>query len=123
MANSSFRSTVLQGLLDQAQIPYESIVVVDINATPVDVHITYKPAATAEQISFGDTTLASFDWRKRRALSRATVVTALQSLTTNQQNAILRNVVCDLLRNNASLAAQIDAALGTSLPVDEVDPS
>lgn len=123
MANSIFRTDVLSALLLEAEIPFISIAVTDINADPVAASIVYKPEATPEQIGLGDQMLASFDWRKRRALSRTTVVTALNQLTTTQQNAILRHVVCDIIRNNAGLATKINAALGTSLTVDEVDPT
>lgn len=123
MPNSSFRVSVLNGLLAEAGIPVVSVQVIDINATPVNAVIQYPPEATQEQINLGNDILSNFDWRRRRALNRTTVVTALNQLTTNQQNAILRHMACDYLRNNPSLAAQIDAGLGTSLPVDEVDPN
>jgi hypothetical protein len=122
MANSAFRVSVLNGVLAEAGIPVDGISIVDIAPTPPVVTIQYTADATAEQIALGDQILAQFDWRKRRALARTTVVTALQQLTTAQQNAILRHVVCEIVRNQPALAAQIDAALGTSLPVDEVDP-
>lgn len=122
-ANSSFRSAILQGVLSEVGIPWLSVVVTDINANPVAAHLTYKPEATAEQIALGDSILASFDWRRRRSLTRGTVVTALQTLTTAQQNAILRHMACEYLRGNPGVAGQINAALGVSLTVDEVDPT
>ena len=123
MANSSFRSPVLAGLLDELAIPYLSVVVSDINADPVGAHIDYKPEATQEQIDLGNATLAAFDWRKRRPLDRSTIVTAFQSLTTAQQNSVLRHIVCDVVRSNPALQSKINAALGLSLTVDEVDPT
>lgn len=123
MANSVLRQTVLLGLLDEVAIPYESLVVADINANPVGAHFVYKPAATAEQIALGDSILAAFDWRKRVALDRNTVVTALQQLTTQQQNTILRQIAGELLRTNAPLAGKIAAAVGVPLVVDQVDPN
>lgn len=123
MANSLDRLTVLDAVLREAGIPIHGVSVQNLNSTPVQASISFRSEATQEQIDLGNDILATFDWRKRRALNRATVVTALNQLTTNQQNAILRHMACDYLRNNPSLAAQIDAGLGTSLPVDEVDPN
>lgn len=123
MANSTSRAIILDGLLREVGIPFDGISVIDINATPVNAVIQFKASATAEQIALGNQMLADFDWRKRRALARSVVVNALQQFTTAQQNAILRHAVCEMLRNSPQLAAQIDAVLGTSLPVDEVDPS
>lgn len=123
MANSAFRSSVLAALLDELSIPYSGVQVADINADPVQASISYRPEATAEQIALGDSILAAFDWQRRRALPRNTVVTALQTLTTAQQNAILRHMACEFLRTNPTVAAKINAALGVSLPVDEVDPT
>ena len=122
MANSAQRAQILDATLREAGIPIDGISIQQI-IDPVQATIQFKPEATQEQINLGNQMLAEFDWRKRRALARNTVVTALQQFTTTQQNAILRHVVCDIVRNNPSLMAQIDAALGTSLPVDEVDPS
>lgn len=123
MANNSFRVAILDSLLREVGIPFDGISVIDINATPVNAVIQFKSSATAEQIALGNQMLAAFDWRKRRALTRSIVVNALQQLTPAQQNAILRHAVCEMLRNSPQLAAQVDAVLGTSLPVDEVDPS
>lgn len=123
MANSSQRAGILDGLLREAGIPIDGVSVVDVNATPPVVNIQYKASATQEQIDLGNQMLAQFDWRKRRALDRNTVVTVLQNLTSQQQNAIIRHVVCDALSNNPALAAKINSALGTALTVDEVDPT
>lgn len=123
MANSSSRVSILAGLLNEVGIPFDGISVIDIAASPVNAVIQFKTSATAEQIALGNQMLAAFDWRRRRALTRTVVVNALQQFTTAQQNAILRHAICEMLRNSPQLAAQIDAVLGTSLPVDEVDPS
>ena len=120
--NDAMRVFVLDALLREVGIPIVGISVQSVTPT-VDVTIQYAVEATAEQIALGQQMLEAFDWRARRKLSRSTVVTALGQLTTQQQNAIMRHLICDALRNNPSLSAQIDAALGTSLPVEEVDPS
>lgn len=123
MANSAFRVSILDGLMREAGIPIDGISVVNINATPPVVNVQYKATATQEQIDLGNQMLAQFDWRKRRPLDRNTVVTALQNLTSQQQNSIIRHMVCEYLSNNPALAAKINAALGTALTVDEVDPT
>ncbi len=123
MANTIDRQLDLFALLDEVAIPYAGITIQDINANPVQATLQYLPQATAEQIALGDQILAAFDWRRRRALPRGTVVTALGQLTTNQQNAVIRHMVCDYLRQNPRIMTQINAALGTSLTVDEVDPT
>ncbi len=123
MANSAFRVSILDGLMREAGIPIDGISVVDVNANPPVVNIQYNVSATQEQIDLGNQILAQFDWRKRRPLDRNVVVTALQNLTSQQQNAIIRHLVCDSLRNSPALTAKINSALGTSLTVDEVDPT
>lgn len=123
MANDAGRVGVLSDVLAEAGIPVSGISVADINANPVQFSISYAPSATAEQIALGDQIAAAFDWRRRRALARSVVVTAINQLTTQQITALLRHQAAEYLRTNPSLAAKITAALGTPLPVDEVDPN
>lgn len=123
MANDINRQTVLFALLDQAAIPWDGISVSDINATPPAVSISYKPAATAEQIALGNQILAAFDWRRRRALARNTIVTALQSLTVAERQAVQLHLVAQMLRDNPTAAAAMAQFLGLGLTVDEVDPN
>lgn len=94
-----------------------------VSDAPAGVTIQLDPAATAEQIAWANNARDTFDWRRRRSLSRNDIVTALQNLTTQQQNSVLRHVVCYLLRQNPQEAANVMAVIGTSLPVDEVDPT
>lgn len=90
---------------------------------PAGVTIHFLPAATAEQISWANEQKDEFDWRRRRAIARNTIVTALAALTTQQQNAILRHAVAYLMRQNPPEMANIAAVVGLALPVDEVDPT
>lgn len=122
MPNSLDRLPVLQAVLAEAGIPIHGVAVISL-VSPVQAEIDFKAEATQEQINAGNAILATFDWRRRRALARATVVAVLNQLSAGQQNAILRHMACDYLRNHPTVAAQIDAGLGTSLPVDEVDPA
>lgn len=90
---------------------------------PAGVSIDFKPEATAEQIAWATNARDTFDWRRRRPLSRNTIVTALANLTTAQQNAILRHIAAFIGRQNPSEVASLAAVVGISLPVDEVDPT
>lgn len=123
MANDATRTSILHELISDAGIPISGISVVDINAVPPQVQVQYQPEATAEQITLGNQIVANFDWRRRRALARNTVVTALQNLTTAERNAILLHFMADYLRNHPQLAAKIATFLGVGLTVDEVDPN
>lgn len=123
MANDSFRASILDGLIRDAGIPLVSVQVIDINAVPPNVNLVFSPSATAEQIALANQIKDAFDWRRRRALARNTVVTGFQSLTTAQQNAIIKHLVCEMMRLNPSAAAQISQFVGAPLPVDEVDPT
>jgi hypothetical protein len=89
---------------------------------PAGVTIGYLPEATAEQVAFAENEKATFDWRRRRPLSRNTIATAVAALTAQQQNAILRHVVCMILRERINDGANISAVLGVAVPLDEVDP-
>lgn len=122
MANDSFRAGILDGLLREAGIPIDGISVLDISAMPPVVNVQYTDAATQEQRDLGAQIVAAFDWRRRRALDRATVVTALGQLTAQQITQVLRHTVCEQLRTNPALATKLNAALGVSLTVDEIDP-
>lgn len=123
MANDSSRVGILDGLLKDAGIPVDGISVVDINATPPVVNIQYNGSATQEQRDLGAQILSQFDWRRRRALTRATVVTAILNLTTLQRTAPLNHLLAEYLRTNPTIAAQIGVATATPITVDEVDPN
>lgn len=123
MANDSHRINILDGLIRAAGVPIDGVSVTDINATPVAVVVQYQASATAEQIALAVQIVAQFDWRKRRALARNTVVTALQSLTAPQRALIQTHMMAEYLRDNADIATQIGVFLGTPITVDEVDPT
>lgn len=123
MPNSILRQGILGTLLDEAAIPYDSISVVDINANPPVVNIQYKPSATQEQINLGNQIKDAFDWRRRRALARATVVSTLGSLTAGQRAIVDAHQRAEYLRNNPALAAALGVAIGVPIVVDEVDPT
>lgn len=122
MANDATRNLILRGLLDQAGVP-NGVSVVDIATTPPTVNPNYPPTNTAEQNATGDEIIAAFDWRRRRPLTRNTVVAGLQSLTTGQRNSLLLHLLAEYFRANPSAAAQIGTFLGTPVAVDEVDPT
>ena len=116
------RITVLDQTLRAAGIPIEGIT----NAGPpypAGVTINYAPAATAEQRTAGEQIRETFDYRPRRSLSRANIVQQIASLTTAQQNQLLRHLLAFLLRSNDGEAT--DILTGSNLPVavDEVDPT
>ena len=90
---------------------------------PQGVTISYLPEATAEQIALGDAELLAFDWRRRRMIARNTIVNTLASLTTAQQNAILRHIAAAFIREHKAEALNVIATLGANLPIDEVDPT
>lgn len=92
-------------------------------AAPAGITINFLPEATAEQITWANAARDSFDWRRRRAIGRNAIVTALANLTAGQQNAILRHAVAFLMRQNAPEMINIADTLGVALPVDEVDPT
>lgn len=123
MANDASRVAILDGLLKDAGIPIDGISVNDINAVPPLVTVQYRPEATAEQIALGNQMRDNFDWRRRRALGRGTVVTAVNNLTAGQRAVIDAHMRAEHLRNNPQLAAVIATAVGVPLPVDEVDPN
>jgi hypothetical protein len=123
MANDASRVGILHELLVESGVPVDGISVADINANPVAYAVQYSASATVEQIALGDQLGAAFDWRKRRSLPRATIVTALNQLTNAQINAILRHQAAEYLRNNPQLALKLFAALDIPVVVDEVDPT
>jgi hypothetical protein len=123
MANSAARVGILSALLNEAGIPINGISVSDINANPVEFTIDYKPEATTEQIVLGDQIGANFDWRKRRPLARATVVSGNTALTAGQRALVDAHVRADYLIAHPDLAAKLGLAVGAPLPVDEVDPT
>lgn len=123
MANDAGRVAILDGLVRAAGVPIDGISVSNITPTPPLVTIQYKASATAEQIATGEAILAGFDWRRRRALDRNTVVAGLQSLTVGQRNTLVTHMLAEYLRDNPAIAAQIGTFLGTPVAVDEVDPT
>lgn len=90
---------------------------------PQGVTINYLPAATSEQIAWAEDAKVSFDWRKRRMLTRAQIAGLTAGLTANQQNTILRHMVSQFIRDNKAAALAAIADLGVTLPIDEVDPN
>jgi hypothetical protein len=122
MANDITRTQILANLFTEVGI-VASISVSDINATPVGFTVTYDAAMTAQQIALGDQIKAAFDWRKRRALARATVVAANNQLTAGQRALINAHMQAEYLRTNPKFSAVLAAALEIPLTVDEVDPT
>lgn len=117
----STRVAAFESLLRNNSIPISGIGV--SGDAPAGITINFLPAATAEQIAWANDQKASFDWRRRRAIARNTIVTTLAGLTANQQNAILRHVCAYIARQNPDEVANLAAVVGVSLPVDEVDPT
>jgi hypothetical protein len=121
MAFGQFRVGAFDALLRSAGVPIDGI---SLQAdAPAGVVIQFKETATPEQIAWAENAKATFDWRRRKPLTRNQIQAALANLTTGQQNAILRHAVCFLLRQNTSEAADIANVLGLALPVDEADPT
>lgn len=123
MATDFNRVGILSDLLEQAGVPSDGISIVDPNTVPPTVNPNYPATNTAEQNATGDGIIAAFDWRKRRKLSRNTVVAGLQSLTNAQRNNLLLHLLAQYFRDNPSVAAQVGTFLGTQVAVDEVDPT
>lgn len=123
MANDALRAGILSALIRDAGIPIDGISINDINAVPPDVTVQYSALATAEQIALGEQIKDNFDWRRRRALARAVVVSAIGNLTAGQRAVIDAHMRAEYLRLNPTLAALIGTAAGVPLPVDEIDPS
>lgn len=123
MANDAGRAAILQDKMIEAGVPVVGITVTDINATPVAFTVQYDAAITSEQQALGDQMAGDFDWRKRRALARATVVSSLGALTVGQRAAIDAHMRAEFLRQSPTLAAKIGLATETPIVVDEVDPT
>lgn len=123
MANDSGRVAILDKLIRDAGVPIDGISVADINANPVQFTIQFQASATQEQIDLAQQIGEAFDWRRRRALARNTVVTALQNLTAGQRAAIQLHQLAEYLRSNPDVAAQVGTFLGTPVSVDEIDPN
>lgn len=121
MAFGSTRIAAFDAYLRDNAIPIDGLS--SNGDAPAGITIQFKPEATAEQIAWAENAKATFDWRRRRALSRNTIVTAFSNLTTAQQNAVIRHVCAYIARQNPSEVASLAAVVGISLPVDEVDPT
>lgn len=89
---------------------------------PVGLTINYAAGATAEQIAAGEQMKETFDYRPRRDLTRSQIVAGITSLTTAQQNAILRHLLAHVIRNNSAEVIAILTETGLPLAVDEVIP-
>lgn len=122
MALDSSRVHILTDLITQAGIPLVGISILNINAVPPLLELQFDNA-TPEQIALANQIAAGFDWRRRRVLSRNTVVAAWQALNSTQRNTVLAHLLADLLRNNVSATNAISAFLEVPLSVDEVDPT
>lgn len=122
MAMDLFRTGILDELIRQAGIPINGISVADINAVPPVVDVQYNNA-TPEQIALGEQIKANFDWRRRRALHRNSVVAAFQSLNATQRNLVMSHILAEFLRTNVSAANAMAAFLDVPISVDEVDPT
>lgn len=90
---------------------------------PAGVTINFLPTATAEQIAWANDAKAAFDWRERRMLTMNQIFTGLSSLTTQQQNTILRYMVGQFIREHKAEALAALTTAGIVLPIDEVDPN
>lgn len=89
---------------------------------PEGVTIQFLPEATAEQQQWAETAKLEFDWRRRLPASLDAIVTVVSGYTAQQQNALLRRLICKTFREQPSLALEFATALGVSLPVEDVDP-
>lgn len=123
------RIDVLAGVLTAAGIPFSGLTLPSVPPgqtpvyTPQNVSVNYLPTATAEQIVAGNQIVETFDFRRRRSLTRAQIVNGIQALTTAQQNTVMRHLLAILLREKAAEVAAILSETGLPLAVDEVDPT
>jgi hypothetical protein len=115
------RITVLDQTLRSAGIPIDGVSSSG-PPYPAGVTIQYLPAATVEQRAAGTQIKETFDYRPRRSLTRAAIVTQIAALTTAQQTQLLRHLLAFLLRSNDSEAGDILTASGLPVAVDEIDP-
>lgn len=122
MALDPFRTGILDELIRQAGIPLVSVSVADINAVPPVVNLTFDNA-TPEQVTLANQIVANFDWRRRRALHRNSVVAAFQSLNATQRNLVMAHILAEFLRTNVSAANAMASFLDVPISVDEVDPT
>ena len=123
MARDAARSSILHSLIIQAGVPLVSVSVSDLNAEPPVIVLQFEAGATAEQIALANQIKDAFDWRRRRALTRNTVVAAFQALDATQRNQVMTHIFAEYLRTNVNAANQMAAFLGVPLVVDEIDPT
>lgn len=109
-----------EALLTQNGIPFDGTSLT--GSPPAGLTIQFRPEATPEQITLGNTLRDEFDWRPRRMIARNTLVNTLASLTVAQQNTILRHIAAAYIREHKPEALDVIATLGVNVPIDEVDP-
>jgi hypothetical protein len=118
--NPSPRLPDFDAALRRAGIPIDGVSWVGPGLS--DVTIQFQVTATQEQHDQAEQLRQTFDWRPRRALTRAQIVAGIGNLTSAQQTALLRHLLAVVCREHLNELADVLAVTGLPLAVDEVVP-